>query len=254
MNSTLTVAPQQIIGYVNGRPVRAIAGGSEPAGEPPAAPEGNGQPPSAVTPPAPAAPAEAPGEQAAERVEDLPEWAQRRLRDLGQENGKRRIASKQVEDELQELRERNTAILKAAGIDTGEEDPVKALEATRAELGAKGDALYDAQIKLAMVDACDAAGADRKLTTAVLALDGKLDDLDPTSDDFASTLSALVEAAVKSDPKLKASQAPAASGISTPGGPGPAADIDAAIEAATKAGDHATAIRLKRQKAYAPHA
>lgn len=178
------------------------------------------------------------------KVESLPEAAQKIIRDARKEAADHRAAKNAETERVQ-------AILKAAGIDTGDEDPVKALEATRTELGEKGDALYDAQIKLAMVDACETAGTDRRLTTAVLALDGKLDDLDPTADDFKATLAALVAEAVKTDPKLKAVQAAAASGVSSTGGPGESADIDAQIEAATKAGNHALAISLKRQKTYA---
>jgi hypothetical protein len=63
-----------------------------------------------------------------------------------------------------------------------------------------------------------------------------------------------VKAEVAANPKLKSGLAPSASGVSAPGGPGPSADIDAQIDAATKAGNHALAIALKRQKAYAPRA
>jgi len=224
----------------------APAAPSTPA---PAAPVTPSAPAPVVTPPVPTPPPGTPPPAATppEKVEDLPPWAQKIISDTRKEAADHR-AGKQVESE------RVKAILKAAGIESDDDDPVKVLETTRTERDTIAQDLYDLKVERALATACKRGGADEDLTVAVLASQGKLDELDLTAADFDAKLDALVKAAVDSNPKLKGGQAPSASGVSAPGGPGETADIDARIEAATKAGNHELAISLKRHKAYTPRA
>lgn len=134
-----SVTPGAIIGYrKNGSPIRLLAGGSEPAPEPPAGGTGTAtaEPPAAAppaTPPSapgaqPGASSPAPGGQPgaqppattgsgapsgqepqqpppgqqgpAGSVDELPPWAQREFRKLRDENASSRVKNKQLEDRI----------------------------------------------------------------------------------------------------------------------------------------------------------
>ncbi|SOD72727.1 hypothetical protein SAMN05892883_2076 [Jatrophihabitans sp. GAS493] len=225
---------------------------------PPAAPTDPQTPPTApttppaapVTPPATVPPAPTPADVFANwdgKVETLPEAAQRIIRDARKEAGDSRTA-KNAEAE------RVKAILAAAGIDTGDEDPVKALETARAERDQLAAEAKTLRVERALDAAARTHKADAALLTAVLAHNGELTKLDPASATFATELDALVLKAVADNPKLKDTQAASASGIPSSGGPGVPADIEVQIAEATKAGNHRLAIALKRQQAYASQA
>lgn len=181
------------------------------------------------------------------KIESLPAAAQKVITDLRKENGDTR-AAKNVESE------RVKAILKAAGIETEDDDPVKALETARAAATASAAEARTLRVEIALSNAARTHGADESLLVAVLSHKGEIAKLDPAAADFTQTLDALVKDTVEKNPKLKGSAAPGASGIPGSGGPGPVTDIDAQIAEATKAGNHQLAISLKRQKAYAPRA
>lgn len=253
--SPLATAPGQIIGYrKDGRPIFPIAGASSPP-EPPAppvvppvVPAAPVAPPVApptipATPPAPVAPAAA----VSEKVEDLPDWAQKLIGDTRKEAADNRVAKQAETDRVK-------AILKAAGIETEDDDPIKALETTRATNQSLTDENRTLRVELALGSSARLHGADESLLVAVLAHKGELAKLDPAAADFSTKLDALVKATVEANPKLKGGQAPPVSGIPGSGGPGPAADIDAAIDAASKAGRTEEVIRLRRQRAYAQQA
>jgi len=109
-------------------------------------------------------------------------------------------------------------ILEAAGIKTAEEplDPAK----LTADLSAKDQAIRALTVERALDKAARKNGADEDLLAAVLAHKGDLGKLDPTSEDFATQLDALVKSTVESNPKLKAVRATGASGIELSGGTG----------------------------------
>jgi hypothetical protein len=109
-------------------------------------------------------------------------------------------------------------ILEAAGIKTAEEplDPAK----LTADLSAKDQAIRALKVERALDKAARKAGADEDLLDAVLTRKGALAELDPSSDDFAQQLDALVKAEVDANPKLKAVRATGASGIELSGGTG----------------------------------
>ena len=109
-------------------------------------------------------------------------------------------------------------ILEAAGIKTAEE-PLDAAKLT-ADLSAKDQALRALTVERALDKAARKNGADEDLLAAVLAHKGDLGKLDPTSEDFATQLDALVKSTVESNPKLKAVRATGASGIELSGGTG----------------------------------
>lgn len=252
----ITVRPGQILGHrKNGSPIFAIAGGSEPAGDPASPPAAVPAPPAAAAAP----PAATVTETATQKVDDafsgwdgkvetLPPAAQKIITDLRKENGDTR-AAKNAETE------RVKAILAAAGIKTDEDDPVKALETTKATNETLSQENRNLRVEIALTKAAADNKADGDLLTAWLAHKGEIAKLDPTADGFAAALDALVKQTVKDNPKLLAgTQAATSSTVSGTGGPGVAADIDVRIAEAEKAGRFEESIALKRQKAYAPTA
>lgn len=150
------------------------------------------------------------------KVEDLPDWAQRIIRDTRKEAGDARAAGKKAADEAQAALTKS--IGKALGLikDDEKPDPAKLTEqltATQAEA-------RTLKVERALDKAARKHGADEDLLVAVLAHNGELKKLDPTADDFTKTLDALVKTTVDANPKLKATQAAAASGVDGAGGSG----------------------------------
>lgn len=252
----LTGKPLQAVGIVGGRVIWPTLGASEPVvpaapGAPavPAAPAAPVVPAASVVPPVVPA---APGVPAAPdgKVEDLPDWAQKIITDVRKEAGDARAAGKTAAETAQA--ELTKSIGKALGLIKDDEpgDPVKLTE----QLTASQSAAKDALVQLNVYKAAGAHQADPNALLDSNSFLAKVRELDHTAKDFEAKLGEAIKKAVTENPKLKGGLAPTASGIPGTGGPGPAADIDAAIDTATKAGDHATAIRLKRQKAYAPRA
>lgn len=237
-NSPLTTLPGQIIGYVNDRPVRTIAGGSEPAGDPAAPPAA---PP---VDPAPAAPPAAPAFEWDGKVESLPEPVQKLITDARADAGKARVTAKE-----QAAADARQALLKELGLVTADEDPVKALESERQQSAGKDTMITDLRRDNALLQALHATAAKPIARAAILG-ERILETLDQTADDYTAQVEAKVTEYLTKYPELKGGQAPTRSGVDLPGGPGESADIDAQIEAATKAGNHQLAIQLKRQKAY----
>ena len=207
------------------------------------------------TAPAPAAAATAPTAQAptatAEtgKVEDLPEWAQKIIRDSRDEAGKARTTAKanaaaEARDALAK------EIGKALGLVKDDEtpDPAKLTE----QLTATQAQARQAAIELAVYKAAGKHSGDPVAILDSRAFLASVQALDPNGSDFTSAVDAAIKAAVEGNPKLKAT-APAAgaSTVQHAGGSGEAArTLDAQIEEARKAGKHELAISLQRQKAY----
>jgi hypothetical protein len=94
------------------------------------------------------------------------------------------------------------------------------------ELGATQRELRQLRVESAAEKAATRAGGDPDLVVAVLARQGKLSSLDPTSADFGAALDALVSTALNDNPRLRAGgaqvPAPGAQGASgQPFGAGP---------------------------------
>ncbi|MDP9185619.1 MAG: hypothetical protein M3O29_08135 [Actinomycetota bacterium] len=161
--------------------------------------------------------------QGAENVDQLPAWAQKIIRDTRKEAGDNRAKATTAETNAEA---RVNAMLEAAGIKTKDE-PLDAAKLTE-QLSAKDQAIRNLTVERALDKAARRAGADEDLLTAVLAHKGSLGKLDPTADDFATQLDALVKAEVAGNPKLKAARAAGASGIELSGGTGEQGQITAA--------------------------
>lgn len=171
------------------------AGGTAPA--PPAAP-------TAPTAQAPTATAET------GKVEDLPEWAQKIIRDSRDEAGKARTTAKanaaaEARDALAK------EIGKALGLVKDDEtpDPAKLTE----QLTATQAQARQAAIELAVYKAAGKHSGDPIAILDSRTFLASVQALDPNGSDFPTALDAAIKAAVDGNPKLKAT-APAA-GAST---------------------------------------
>lgn len=175
------------------------------------------------------------------KVETLPKDAQKIITDLRKADGDERVAKKTLD-----------AIQKALNPDAeGEKvDPVKLAN----DLTAAQQATRQAAVELEVYKtAADHGGNPAALTDSRNFL-AKVADLDPTAEDFRSKVVEAAKASVAENPTLQAARAVAgASSVNHAGGSGEGQhDLDAQIAEATKKGDHALAIRLKRQRAYQP--
>ena len=197
----------------------------------------------AATPSAPAAPAQTtePG-----KVEDLPDWAQKLIKDTRSEAAGHRTKATAAETKQAETL---AAIAKALGLGPADEtpDPAKLTE----QLTTAQTAQRAALVELAVFKAAGAHKADPAALLDSRTFLASVTDIDPSGSDFATKVDAAIKAAVDGNPKLKAAaQAAGASTIPHAGGSGEAADIDAQIDAARKAGQHELAISLQHRKAY----
>lgn len=150
----------------------------------------------------------------AQDVSQLPDWAQKIIRDTRAEAATHRTAKKAADDERQATLK---AVAKALGLETGDDpDPAK----LAADLAAQQAENRRLKIEAAFAKAAKQHKADEDLTLAVLHRNGKLAELDPSAADFDTALAALVEEAVKANPKLKATPAAGKSGADLGGGGG----------------------------------
>lgn len=208
--------------------------------------------PAAPTPspePAAAAPAPAPTDTAKPNVWENPETAKAEIERLRRENGAARTnAKQQAADEARA--DLAQTIGKALGLVKGDEtaDPAKLTEQlTASQVEAK-----QARVELAVFRNAEAVGADPLALLDSASFLAKAAALDPSDVDG---LAAAMRDAVTANPRLGAAptsrlpQPNPAQGTS--GGGAVTDDIDTQIADATKAGNHARAIALKRQKAYA---
>lgn len=219
------VTPGAIIGYLrSGKPVRLIAGGSEPAPEPPA----NGDPaaaqppaPPQPQPPAPEPPAPAPegqpqpgapqvGGQQPGTVDDLPGWAQKLIRETRTEAAAGRTKLKELTDaqaaaETERQRQMDK-VAEAFGLKPGEVTPEQiAAERDAAQERAKA-ATATARataIELAAFRAAAALQADPNKVLDSRAFVATLDGLDPADPAFAQLVSDRVAAALEVNPQWR---------------------------------------------------
>lgn len=194
---------------------------SEPAAPPaaPAAPEAGTpptpEPPAAATPPAAPATDTPPA-----KVDDLPDWAQREIRQARDDAAKARTAKNDAETANQAQLD---AIATALGLKPAETDPAevaKTLETTTSTLTQTQSDLSDLRREHQSLLAAIDQGADHKALLDSRAFLAKIADLDPAADDFADKVAEAVTQAVTDNPKLKAGQAPTKSGAELTGGSG----------------------------------
>ena len=206
---------------------------------PPTTPET--PPPTAVQPPA--AP-EAP--KVPESPWDDPVAAKAEIERLRKENGAERVnAKKQAADDARA--ELTQSLAKALGI--VKDEPLDPAQLTQ-ELTAAQSTARQAQVDLAVYRNAATAGADPSALLDSSSFLKSLADIDPND---AAAVQVAITAAVTANPRLGAETEPRtpapnpAQGAAGGGAPG----LDDQIAAATKAGNHALAIALKRQQAYA---
>lgn len=202
--------PEQILAFH--RATFGAAQMNDAATTEPAAPSGA----TSSTAPAAEAAATAPTAQAptapAEtgKVEDLPEWAQKIIRESRDEAGKARTTAK-----ANAAAEARTALAqeigKALGLvkDNETPDPAKLTE----QLTATQAQARQAAVELAVYKAAGKHSGDPVAILDSRAFLASVTDLDPNGSDFTSAVDAAIKAAVDGNPKLKAT-APAA-GAST---------------------------------------
>ncbi|PRB01760.1 hypothetical protein [Microbacterium sp. MYb64] len=190
--------------------------GGAPGGPAPAAPAAPAPtPPPAGEPAAPAAPAVPAPPASAEKVEDLPEWAQKVIRDARKEAGDHRTAAKTAADDAQKAITDKLAV--ALGL-----KPDAALDpaALTASLTAAQTAHRQSQTQLAVYKAAGAAGANPDALLDSNTFLASVQSLDPASPDFSTKVAEAITAAVTANPTLKAARAAGASTVETPGGTG----------------------------------
>jgi hypothetical protein len=147
------------------------------------------------------------------------------------------------------------AALKALGISDEAEDPLKAAQDAAATNAQERDnaraTARDTSAELIVWRNAAELGVDPAAVTDSRAFERAIKDLDPADPKIGEAVKEAATNAAKNNPKLKAAApAPGAGGADFAGGTGETVGIDARIAAAEKAGDHALAISLKRQKAY----
>lgn len=181
---------------------------AEGAPAPDAAPAGESAPAPAPAPAAAPAPVES--APAPQKVEDLPEWAQKLITDTRAEAAANRTGKSTLEQQL-------AAITKAINPDAGTEAPDP--EALAQQLAAKDETIRTLTIDNALTAALTANQAS-PLAADVLRGRSAFKDLDPTAPDFQAKLDAVVKDAVSKHPELRAVQAAGASGANFNGGTG----------------------------------
>ncbi|MGI5293154.1 hypothetical protein ACQEVF_58950 [Nonomuraea polychroma] len=252
LENTLPTTPGALIGYrKDGRPIHLIAGGApdDESGEgQPQQEEQNPPAQAEVTPPEPPAADDTAVNPDAKRVDQLPSWAQKLIKDTRAEaadwRSKLKDAQKSADEatgkgpspeEITEQVKTDFAqqIAKALGLVSEEEkpiDPQKVIETltaerdtTAKERDAEKERHRRALVELAVHRASQKVGADPDALLDSRSFLKAVRDMDPDADDFSTTLTETIQTAVESNPKFKAAtQAgpPARSGGEFTGGPG----------------------------------
>ncbi|GAW50607.1 MULTISPECIES: hypothetical protein [unclassified Nocardioides] len=153
------------------------------------------------------------------KVEDLPDWAQRIIRDTRADAAKARTEGKQ-----KAAQEAENAVVQRLGkalglIKDGDKDKVDPAELAKQAEAAQSKA-RQAQVELALYRSASKNNADPDLLAAVLTHQGKLADLDISDEKFQDKVDAIVKKAVDDNPKLAATQAAGSSSADHAGGSG----------------------------------
>lgn len=179
------------------------------ASETPAAPT-SPNPASAVA--APPAPEPTPASPTPEptKVEELPDWAQKLIRDTRNEAATNRTAKSEAEQRQQELL---AGIAQALGLKKDEPPPdPAALQQTLSEREAR-IASVEADSRSKDVELAAWRAASEQGANAVALLDSRsfvaaVGQLDPSADDFQAQLDAAVKKALENNPALRATPVP----------------------------------------------
>jgi len=233
------VTPGAIIGYrKDGRPIRLIAGASEPLppAPPPAEPGAppvpvpSPAPPAPAPPAAPGAPSPAPGapDPAAppaepQNVDQLPAWAQRELRQARSDAASQRAAAKTHQDALTASQAQTAALrdaaAKALGLAPEDVTPeqIAAERDTARQLAEANAAQARASaVELAVFRAASTAGADGNKLLDSRSFVATLAGLDPAAADFGQRVTDAIATAVDQHPEWKTTPAPPAPGAPQP--------------------------------------
>lgn len=175
-------------------------------------------PPPAPTPAAPPAPKATEQDPATpEKVEDLPDWAQKQIRDLRKEAaGSRTKATKAQQDAFREA-------ARAVGFEIPDDGTVEPEKLT-ADLEAQKVEARTAKVELAVYRNAIKHSADADALLDSRAFLAKVTDLDPADAEFNTKVEAAIKAALTDNPKLRAAQAAGTSSVDHAGGPGETTD------------------------------
>ena len=202
--------------------------GEPPAGQDPGQPAGRpaGQPGQPAGQPGQPA-GEPPGQPPAASVDELPEWAQRLIRDTRAEAATHRTRAKERDDQLAALQQQSQAqldgIAKALGLKPEEATPEQIMaerDAERARADTERTAARQAQVELAVFRAAEAAEANGNALLDSRAFVRTLDGLDPAADDFAEKVKGAIDRAVEANPAVfRKAAAPPAPPLTPPAAP-----------------------------------
>ena len=174
----------------------------------------------------------------AERVEDLPDWAQRIIRETRTEAADHRTRRTAAERALDSIR-------KAIDPDAEGGDQAPDADALATQLATERAARRDQAAELVLHRAASDLGIDPGAVADSRGFARALAELDPGASDFADQVKAAATKAAEDNPRLKATpSAPSASsgGRMTNAG---APTVDQQIADARKRGDTKTAVALK---------
>lgn len=151
----------------------------------------------------------------AQKVEDLPDWAQKIIRDARKEAGDHRAAAKTAGEQAQKDFADKIAVALGIKPDAAQDPAALTAALTDAQTKAR-----DASLKLAVYQTAGTAGANPDALLDSNTFLANVRQLDPTSSDFPTKVSEAITAAVTANPTLKAARAAGASTVETPGGTG----------------------------------
>lgn len=157
-------------------------------------------------------------EQQPAGIDDLPDWAQKEIRGLRQENAKHRNKAKTAAEEATQREQQHAEearnalvqdIAKALGLADDEQDPQQLLEAANektAEQQKRIDELVgqinEHKREAAVSDAIGARQVNPKLMRALLAQDNAYAQIDVDSDNFADQVSEVVDRVLAENPEI----------------------------------------------------
>lgn len=179
-------------------------------------------------------------EAASEEFNQLPDWAQKRIRGLEKEAGDNRHKAKNAEGKAaltaKEHAERLQGFIdgfaKVMGLTVDEDtkpqsldEAMRRLEDSDAQIKAVGDQHRQALVKLAVWEQAATHGANTPELMDSAAFLSKITGLDPSAEDFTSSLGEIISAQVEANPTRFKAQPPQAavppkSGGEFTGGPG----------------------------------
>lgn len=147
-----------------------------------------------------------------EKVEDLPDWAQKIIRDARKEAGDHRTAAKDAATKAQQELSDKLAVALGLKPDAAQDPAALTASLTKAQQ----DALNSAR-ELAVFKQSAAAGADPSKLLDRASFLTSIAGIDPTD---GAAIKTAIDAAIAADQTLKATRAVGASTVETPGGPG----------------------------------